>query len=380
MRTTLIIGLTLVMAGFSAVSVADHEPNRMMKNMKYYADLSMTGMLGPFTVNFAKFGDIPSGKTTLVKNKRFDQFLSDKMNIAAIVMKNGEIIYERYNEKRKIDSNTPLHGMSMSKTATAAVIGHLLCEGKISSLNDTPSKYSKFLATTPFANIKIRNILQMNSGVSPLGRGDEKKFNRKSRGMRQFEGKASVREALAFYSKAARTQGDKMNYHSTDSLTLSVLAEDIAGTALSHVFYENIYKKFGKSGFMQWTSDKTGTTLGFADLVMTARDWANFANFLMEEKKKKSCFGNFFNEGVNAAVNTGKSNGSKYGYQSWVFNVSGRPTMTMQGHGGQFAVLDEETDTVLLLVSINEKYKSGNLFSRINRFAERLHKKTGDWN
>ena len=128
---------------------------------------------------------------------------------------------------------------------------------------------------------------------------------------------------------------------------------------------------------MQWTSDQTGTTLGFAVLVMTAQDWANFANFLMEEKKKKSCLGNFFNEGVNAAVNTGKSNGSKYGYQSWVFNVSGRPTMIMQGHGGQFAVLDEKTDTVLLLVSMNEKYQSGNLFSRINRFAEKLHKKTG---
>ena len=48
--------------------------------------------------------------------------------------------------------------------------------------------------------------------------------------------------------------------------------------------------------------------------------------------------------------------------------------MTMQGHGGQFAVLDEKTDTVLLVISMNEKYKSGNLFSQINKFAEKLHK------
>ena len=359
---------------FSATAFADHPPKKMLRNMDGYSYLGMTGMLGPFTVNVAKFGTFPSGKTTEVSNKKFDKFLADKFNMAAIVMKKGEVIYERYNKKRKIDSNSPLVGMSMSKTATGAAIGHLLCEGKIFSLDDTPSRYSKFLATTPFANVKIRNILQMNSGVSPLGRGDEKKFNRKSRGMRQFEGKASIREALAFYTKAARTQGDKMNYHSTDSLTLSVLVEDVAGMPLSQVFYENIYKKFGKSGYMQWTSDKTGTTLGFADLVMTAQDWANFGNFLMQEKKKKSCLGNFFSEGVNAAVKTGKSNGSKYGYQSWVFDVSGQPTMTMQGHGGQFAVLDEVTDTVLLLISMNEKYKSGNLFSRVNKFAERLNK------
>lgn len=86
----------------------------------------------------------------------------------------------------------------------------------------------------------------MNSGVSPLGRGDEKKFNRKSRGMLKFEGKASIREALAFYSEAARIQGDKMNYHSTDSLTLSLLVEDIASAPLSQVFYENLYKNFVK--------------------------------------------------------------------------------------------------------------------------------------
>ena len=95
-------------------------------------------------------------------------------------MKNGEVIYERYNKNRKIDSNSPLVGMSM-RCSCKRHNWPPLCNGKITSLEDC-LKYSKSLASTPYADVKIRNILQMN-GVSPMGRGDEKQFNWKSRGM-----------------------------------------------------------------------------------------------------------------------------------------------------------------------------------------------------
>ena len=225
-----------------------------------------------------------------------------------------------------------------------------------------------------YANIKIKNILQMNSGVSPLGRDDEKRFNRKSRGVSEkYSGKASVREALSFYKKAARSQNSKMNYHSSDTLALSILVEEVSGKSLATVFHDKIYSNFGKDDYMHWTADKQGTTVSFADLTMTARDWANFGKFLMEEKKSETCLGRFFNDGVRNSISTGKKNGSRYGYQSWVFDTNGKPAMVMQGHGGQFIVLDETTNTVLLTISMNEAYEAGNLFENISKFTERLN-------
>jgi CubicO group peptidase (beta-lactamase class C family) len=106
---------------------------------------------------------------------------------------------------------------------------------------------------------------------------------------------------------------------------------------------------------------------------MTARDWANFGQFLMTQKQNKTCLGEFFNEGVKVAVDTVKSNNSKYGYQSWVFDVNNTPTMVLQGHGGQFMVLDEQNETILLILSKNENYEKGNLFKDIANFAERLN-------
>jgi len=369
----IILALAFLSSVFIAFETfADHSPEIMMRNMKAYSQLSKTGKLGSFDVNFEKFGDIPNSVKTAIANKEYDRLLADKFNLSAIVMRDGKVIYERYDTKRGIDNNTPLQGMSMSKTAVAASVGSLLCSGQIASLNDKAGKYSKFLASTPYGSVSIKNILQMNSGVSPLGRGDEKRFNQKSRGMQKFAGNGDIREALNFYKSASRNPGSQMNYHSTDSLALSVLVEEISGQSLAKYFYTNLYKEFGEYNFMQWTSDKNGTTVSFSDLVMTARDWANFGQYLMTQKIQNSCLGNFFSEGVEGSVDTGKENLSRYGYQSWLFNVNGNPTMVLQGHGGQFIVLDEVTNTLLLTISRNEQYEVGNLFSHIHKIAEHI--------
>ena len=173
------------------VAYADHPPKKLMRNFKAYGQLGETGKLGPFSVNVAKFGSLPDLPITSSPDDVYTTFLSDKFNLASIVMKNGHIVHEAYNAKQNINSNTPLLGMSMSKTAAAASVGSLICDGEIKSIDDKVGAYSSFLDDTAFADVTLRNVLQMNSGVSPLGRTDEDDFNKKARGMERFEGKAS---------------------------------------------------------------------------------------------------------------------------------------------------------------------------------------------
>ena len=362
----------LVLTSSHTASFADHSPEKMIRNMKAFSKAGITGKYGPFKINMAVFGKLPDSEFSSQPYEKYDKVLGDKFNLASIVLKDGVTVFERYNTKHNVNSNTAFLGMSMSKTAVAASIGVLLCEHKINSLEDEAGAYSSFLASTPYATVKIRNILQMSSGVSPLGRSDVKKFAHKARGLKRFSGQGDVRQALNFYKSAARKQGRGMNYHASDTLALSVLAEDIAGVPLSKIFFQKVYLKFGKSNYLHWTSDKSGTTVGFSDLAMTARDWAEFGHYLMAQKIAKTCLGKFFNEGVNKSVRTGKENGSRYGYQSWVFDVNGKPSLVLQGHGGQFVVLNESSNTVLLTISSSPQYKAGNLFSNIHKIAERI--------
>lgn len=81
----------------ASVSFADHTPNKLMRNMKAYANLGVTGKLGPFNVNSNKFGNLPKKKKTTVEDKNFEKIFGDKYNLAAIIMKGDDIVYERYN-------------------------------------------------------------------------------------------------------------------------------------------------------------------------------------------------------------------------------------------------------------------------------------------
>ena len=84
-------------------------PGKMMRNFKAFSQLGETGQLGPFKVNVARFGSLPD-QTITSRPRGFAEFLDDNLNLASIVMRNGDIIHEAYNSQRNINSNTPLLG------------------------------------------------------------------------------------------------------------------------------------------------------------------------------------------------------------------------------------------------------------------------------
>ena len=65
-----------------------------------FSTLGKTGKLAEFDVNVAVYGVLPNGKTTTKDNPALDKIFADKFNLATIVMKGDEFIYERYNSKK----------------------------------------------------------------------------------------------------------------------------------------------------------------------------------------------------------------------------------------------------------------------------------------
>ena len=367
----------VIFSSLSFVSFADHGPKKMWKRQIVpYFDVHETKMMGPFKINVHSYGEKKNLEVTNVKKENFDNIFKDKLNLATLIRKNDELVYARYNKKRNIDNNTILHGMSMSKTALSTAVGTLLCNGKIDSLSDELGKYSPSLKQTPYSKITIRNTLQMNSGVAPI-QNDYKlrrKMNQMAMGMRKYEGKANMLKAISILKGNDREQGSKHFYFSSDPFALSIMITDLTNKPASQIFYENAFKKFSTNNFMHWVSDKKGITVAQARLTMTAIDWSNFGQFVHDEMKNDTCLGKFYKEGITNAVNT-KRDGVKYGYQFWVYNVNGVPTLTMTGHGGFFNIINSEKNSITTIFSVDEKYKYGNLFSKgmISKIAEEIN-------
>ena len=362
---------------FTFISFADHGPKKMWKRQIVpYFDVHETKMMGPFKINVHAYGEKKKLDADNLKKENFDNIFKDKFNLAALIRKNNKLVYARYNKKRNIDNNTMLHGMSMSKTALSTAIGILLCDGKIASLNDELGKYSPSLAKTPYAKISIKNTLQMNSGVEPV-QSDYKfrrKLNQMAMGMRKYEGKADMVKALSILKGNDREQGSKHFYNTSDPFALSIMISDLTNKPASEIFYENAFKKFSTNNFMHWVSDKKGITVSQARLTMTAVDWSNFGQYIHDEMKNNTCLGKFYKEGIKNSVET-KRNGVRYGYQFWVYNVNGVPTLTMTGHGGFFNVINTSKNTILTVLSVDSKYEYGNLFGKgmISKIAEEIN-------
>ena len=362
---------------FTFISFADHGPKKMWKRQIVpYFDVHETKMMGPFKINVHVYGKKKDLDAASVKKENFDNIFKDKNNLAVLIRKNNKLVYSRYNKKRKINNNTILHGMSMSKTAVSTAIGSLLCNGKIESLDDELGKYSPSLKQTPYSKITIRNTLQMNSGVAPI-QNDYKlrrKLNHIALGMRKYEGKGSVLKAVSILKGNDREQGSKHFYFSSDPFALSIMITDLTNKPASQIFYENAFKKFSKNKFMHWVSDKKGVTVSQARLTMSALDWSNFGQFVHDEMKNNTCLGKFYKEGIENAVET-KRDGVGYGYQFWVYKVNGVPTLTMTGHGGFFNIINAEKNSITTIFSVDEKYKYGNLFSKgiISKIAEEIN-------
>ena len=366
----------VIIISYSFVSSADHGPKKMWKRQIVpYFDVHETKMMGPFKINVHAYGEKKNLNAGNVKKENFDNIFKDKFNLATLIRKNNEFVYTRFNKKRNIDSNTILHGMSMSKTALATTIGVLLCNGSIKSLDDELGKYSPSLAQTPFSKISIKNTLQMNSGVEPIQTDYKlrRKMNQMAMGMRKYEGKADMLKAISILKGNDREQGTKHFYNSSDPFALSIMISDLTNKPASEIFYENAFKKFTTNNFMHWVSDKKGITVAQARLTMTAVDWANFGQFVHDEMINNTCLGKFYNEGIQNAVKT-KRDGVKYGYQFWVYKVNSVPTLTMTGHGGFFNVVITSNNTILTVLSVDSKYKYGNLFSKgmISKIANEI--------
>ena len=367
----------VIFFSYSFVSSADHGPKKMWKRaIVPYFKAHETKMLGPFSINIHSYGEKKNLDAININKENFDNIFKDKFNLAALVRKNNELIYARFNGKRQIDNNTLLQGMSMSKTALSTAIGTLVCNGKIESLNDELGKYSPSLAKTPYSKISIKNTLQMNSGVAPIQNDYNlrRKMNRIAMGLGKHEGNADMLKSISILNGNDREQGSKHFYFPSDSFALSILISDLTNKPASQIFYENAFVKFSKNKFMHWVSDKKGITVAQARLTMTAVDWSNFGQFVHDEMINNTCLGKFYKEGIETSVETNRE-GVRYGYQFWVYKVNGIPSLTMTGHGGFFNIINAEKNSIITILSVDAKYKYGNLFSKgtISKIANEIN-------
>lgn len=206
------------------------------------------------------------------KNKKLSKIIDEsfigkkKRTRAVIIIKNGEIIGEKY--AKGIDENSLLLGWSMTKSLTSALAGVMVQKGMIDI--DTPVDIPEW-KDDERAKITWNNLLQMSSGL---------KWGENYFWISDVTKMLTMRGDMYQHSIQSKTEIAPNKKFLYSSGTTNIVAglqrrqfEDI--NDYWQFPYKELFHKIGmKSAVME--ADASGTFVGSSYCFATARDWAKF--------------------------------------------------------------------------------------------------------
>jgi CubicO group peptidase (beta-lactamase class C family) len=190
---------------------------------------------------------------------------------AAVVVKNGRIVGERYGEG--FSETTPLLGWSMTKTVTAAIIGTLVREGRMSL--DDAGLFEAWKADGRAA-IKVRDLMSMSSGLE---------FNEDYGDVTDVTRMLYLEPDMAAFAAAkplSAEVGKLFSYSSGTTVMLSRIWQNAAGADALAWPRRELFDPVGmRSAVLE--ADARGTYVGSSYLYASARDWARFGQLLLQD-------------------------------------------------------------------------------------------------
>lgn len=254
---------------------------------------------------------------------------------AIVVVKDGRIVAENYGEG--FSNATPLLGWSMTKSVTAALIGLRIRDGQM-ALDRT--ELLPQWRNDPRSQIKLADLMAMQSGLQ---------FNEDYGDVTDVTRMLYLEGDMASFSASKPLEakpGERFSYSSGTSTILSRLWMETFNSAREALTFprEALFRPLGMTSAV-FEPDAHGTFVGSSYMYATARDWARFGLFLLQdgswngEQLLPPDFVGFMRTPTKA------SNGRYGAGQVWTkHGADGGPPLPddaywLQGHDGQTVML-----------------------------------------
>lgn len=187
---------------------------------------------------------------------------------ALLIIRDGEILYERYAGPTTAD--TAHLTWSISKSVLATVLGVAFAEGRF-QLDDPAAKFYGPFQKHP--DIRIRDLLTWTSGLDWQEDYEYAPLNSSVVAMLYTRGRSDMAGFVAAHATYA-TPGTAYRYSSGDSNVLAAAMNTMVGAAASPDYpWTALFDPLGIRSAV-WETDASGTFVGSSYLYMTARDLA----------------------------------------------------------------------------------------------------------
>ena len=187
---------------------------------------------------------------------------------ALLVIRDGQIIYERYAGPTK--ASTPHLTWSVSKSLLAATLGVAYGEGRF-KLSEAAATYYPPFAAHP--EVKLGHLFNWASGLNWQEDYEYAPLNSSVVAMLYTRGRADMPAFVASHQGEA-TPGSRFRYSSGDSNVLSAALKGMVGAKVYADYpWTALFEPLGITSAV-WETDASGTFVGSSYAYMTARDLA----------------------------------------------------------------------------------------------------------
>lgn len=200
-----------------------------------------------------------------------DQWLATRRCTALVVLRQGSVVHERYNEGTSKDDQRI--SWSVTKSVLSLLIGIALERGDIQSLDDPAEKYVAMLRKSAYADVTIANLLMMASGVE-FDEDYARFFSDINRMARLVALGGSLDRYAASRKHRFAEQGAIRKYNSLDTHVLGMILRGATGTDLQTLLRRDLFDPIGVESSVRLLVDGRGAPFILGGLMMTTRDLA----------------------------------------------------------------------------------------------------------
>jgi CubicO group peptidase (beta-lactamase class C family) len=289
---------------------------------------------------------------------------------ALVVMKDGKIVYENYfkgtgPEDLRIS-------WSMAKSYLSALVGILIAEGKIASLDDPVTKYAPALQGSAYDGASLRNVLHMASGVifdeDYLDQSSD--INRMGRvlamGGKMDDFTTALRGTFA-------PPGRQWQYVSIDTHVVGMVVRGATGRPIAELLSEKVIVPLGLEYEPYYLTDGVGTAFVLGGLNMTTRDYARFGQMYLQGGKwqgQQIVPSDWVAASTAPSAPTAKGD-IKYGYQWWIPEDGVPGEYMARGIYGQYIYIDTERGVVIATNAADRNFRRDSVSQQnIDRFRQ----------
>lgn len=282
-------------------------------------------------------------------------FLEKTGTDGLLVLHDGKIVSEIY--RNGMTDQTRHMSFSMAKSMLATMIGIALADGKIRSIDDTVLDYLPDWKTSAYANVKIRDLLTMRSGVDWL---EVYEFGSNTQ-LTEVHNNALVGYQYRWCdyardrTKTAHLAGQAFNYSTLDTSVLGCILESATGMKGADYLSEKIWQPAGMESdgyYLLDGPDSVGREFYGAGMNATLRDYARFGLMMLDNGKingKQIVPADWVKQSTTPSADSepaSKNDVLGYAYQWWT--VQNSDAYSAVGLFNQFIYVDPASRTVIV--------------------------------